>query len=281
MGKPGNSKRIGGATNNIGGSVGGSAVGGGGNTVTMPPNVTVTQNVVQPQQKPITNVQMPQSPITGKSQNPNFTGQLDLNAMHQQQTQKNINAVLAEQMYASPNPVNGSLYSFSQELNYAMEKGNKLDVNQQFVVDQMQKAMVPIGADATLTRMVHQDYLQGLGIHGDYQGMTDQQLSQALVGKKYPNNALASTTANMRSLQRNAAPLSEKEVQLNIHAHKSTRAFAINPKTGQDEVVLGVGNTWEITGARFAKDSRGRRQKGRWKSNYYDKVEIDIDVYYQ
>lgn len=276
MGKPGNSKRIGGGVNNIGGSVG-----GGGNNTTVPPTVTVSQTVTQPQQQPITNVQMSASPLTGKSQNPNFTNGLDLNAMHQQQVSKNINANIAEQMYLSPRPIQGSQYSFSQELNYAMETGKKLDVDQQFAVDNLQKAMIPIGQDTTLVRMVHQDYLQQLGIVGNYQNMSDQQLANALVGRKYQNNALASTTADIRALQRHAAPLSEKEVQLNIHAHQSTRAFAINPKTGQQEVVLGVGNTWEVTGARFAKDSRGRRQQGRWKANYYDKVEIDIDVYYQ
>ena len=299
MGKPGNSKKISSPVSNA--SVGNAGPVPTGRKVTFNsqgmPVVTpqnnnpapVTQNPVNPtpqQNQPPVQLNLPIQQniqgMTGKDQNPNFSNTLNLNQMHQDQTQKNINALLAEKMYMTPDPMRGSMYSFGQDMNYQMEMGNPLTGNQKFVANSLENAMMPIGQGTTLTRYAHQDFLQRqLGIQ-NYQGMSDAQLSQALVGKTFTMPSMTSTTANAQKMMRsNASALTEKEVQLNIHAHGSTRAFAIDPGTGQDELLLSQANKWEITGAKFPKTASGKRQRGRWKASYYDKVEIDVDVWYE
>lgn len=309
MGKPGNSKKISSPVSNA--SVGNAGPVPTGTKVTFnsqgSPIVTPQPNNPQIVSKPgnpspvTPQAPQPSTPVmpqpmqgtlpinqniqglpTGKSANPNFQfNNLDLNQMHQDQTQKDIMATLSEKMYMAPSPMKGSQYSFGQELNYALETGQPLNTNQQLVFNNLENAMRPIGVDTHLTRFAHQDFLQRqFGIQ-NYQGMSDAQLSNALVGQTFKLPSMASTTTNVGKMQRsNASSLTEKEIQINIGAHASTRGFAIDPSTGQNELLLSSTNTYKIIGARFPKTSTGRRKQGRWKSSYYDLVELEVEVWH-
>ena len=75
-------------------------------------------------------------------------------------------------------------YSMSQNLNYKLDNGIKLNASEKFIDKYMQQGMHPIGNDVVLTRACHDDILKDLGIK-DYTKMSDAQLQKALVGGVY------------------------------------------------------------------------------------------------
>ena len=79
-------------------------------------------------------------------------------------------------------------YSMSQNLNYKLDNGIKLNATEKFMDKYMQQGMHDLGMNTTLTRACHDDVLKDLGIK-DYSKMTEAQLNKALVGGVYTTKA--------------------------------------------------------------------------------------------
>ena len=102
-----------------------------------------------------------------------------------QQQNLDIDARTALDDYLDPNTVPGSLYNFSQNMNYAIATGQKLTAQQQFAKDSIVDASHNLGYNVNLTRYDHggflDDRLAGVGITSGHTGMSVSQLKQALV----------------------------------------------------------------------------------------------------
>ena len=86
----------------------------------------------------------------------------------------------ARKLYVS-DATDSAGFSFSQNLNYKLDNGLKLDANEQFMKDMLGNGMRPIGKDTVLFRAAHDDILKQLGVN-DYTKMSQAQLQQKLVG---------------------------------------------------------------------------------------------------
>ena len=111
-----------------------------------------------------------------------------------------IDTLMAIQNYISPTTESGSLYSMSQNLNYALANGQKLTANQQYVYDGMMAGMHNLGYNVYLYRYDHSSMINKLlsdaGLNGSYENYSETQLKQALVGRTYQENKLLSTSYN-------------------------------------------------------------------------------------
>lgn len=167
----------------------------------------------------------------------------------------------------------GSLYSPSQQLNYAMRRGLPLTANQQFMKDSLMDGMHNLGYNMNLTRYDRVDFMQSMGLP-NFSNMSIAQIQKALVGRSYTDAAFVSTSYNNF---RNAPPgnaFTDKAVKINISAPAATQALMPgNGPGGQlGEIVLAPGQRYTITGARFT----GKR--GRSGSSYYNQIEIDVTI---
>ena len=123
-----------------------------------------------------------------------------------------IDQQLAIQNYLSPTTESGSLYSMSQNMNYAMANGKKLTANQQYVHDNMMQSMHNLGYNSNLTRYDHAPMINNLlaanGANKDYSNYSEKQLKSLLVGTTYGENKFVSTSYNNFK----NAPASSKQV---------------------------------------------------------------------
>ena len=146
-----------------------------------------------------------------------------------------IDQQIATMNYLEPNPENGSLYSMSQNMNYALANGKKLTANQQYVYNQLSGAMHNLGENLNLTRYDHDGgintMLKNSGINQSYDKLSLSQLKSALVGKKFQENKFISTSHN----DFKNAPTSSKNVFL-------TRPVKITYKTNADVQAMMPGN---------------------------------------
>lgn len=79
-------------------------------------------------------------------------------------------------------------YSMSQNLNYKLDNGLKLNASEKFIDKYMQQGMHEIGKDTILTRACHDDVLKDLGIK-DYTKLSEKELNKALNGGVYTTKA--------------------------------------------------------------------------------------------
>ena len=77
----------------------------------------------------------------------------------------------AQKLYISDADVNGDGFSYSQNLNYKLDNGIPLDVNEKYIDDNIQFGMHDIGTNTTLYRACHDDILKQCGI-SDYSKLT-------------------------------------------------------------------------------------------------------------
>ncbi len=175
--------------------------------------------------------------------------------------------------YLHDQPTAGSLYSPSQQLNYAMRQGLPLTANQQFMKDSLMDGMHNLGYNVNLTRYDRVDFMQGLGVP-NFSNMPIAQIQKAIVGKSYTDAAFVSASYNNFKNAPPGNPFTDKAVKINIKAPAATQALMPgNGPGGQlGEVVLAPGQRFTITGARFTG------QRGRSGANYYNQIEIDVIV---
>lgn len=111
-----------------------------------------------------------------------------------------IDEQIATVNYLSNGTESGSLYSMSQNMNYALATGKPLNANQQYVYNNLMSSMHNLGENLTLTRYDHETFinniLQQKGINQSYDRMTLPQLKNALVGTQYGESKLVSVSHN-------------------------------------------------------------------------------------
>lgn len=172
-----------------------------------------------------------------------------------------VNAI---KMYISSADANGDGFSYAQNLNYKLDNGMPLDVNEKYIDDFIGQGMHDIGQNANLFRACHDDILQACGI-ADYSKMTEGQLQSALVGTTFRTKSYMST-----SYDRSKSPFYHgnsssgvsggREVYMNIKAKGDTK-IVFGAKS-QAEFIINKGTNFKITGIHYDGSYASPRNKG-------------------
>ena len=184
-----------------------------------------------------------------------------------------VNAI---KMYISSADANGDGFSYSQNLNYKLDNGLPLDVNESYIDSFIGQGMHNIGQNTTLFRACHDDVLQAIGI-SDYSKMSQSQLQSALVGTTFQSKAYMST-----SYDRSKSPFYHgnsssgvsggREVYMNIKAKADTKVVFGSKQ--QAEMVINKGTNFRITGVHYD----GTRATPRGKGSR-PRIVIDVETY--
>jgi hypothetical protein len=131
--------------------------------------------------------------------------------------------------YLDPNALSGSLYNFSQNMNYAVVQGNQLNAQQRFAYDSLVGSMHNLGYNVNLTRYDHgsflDDRLASVGITGGHTGLSVAQLKAALVGQTYTDPRILSTSYNNFKNAADPSTFTTREVKITYRAKASTQAL--------------------------------------------------------
>ena len=194
-----------------------------------------------------------------------------------------IDTQMAIQDYLHDQPVSGSMYSPSQQLNNAMEKGLNLTANQQYMVDSLMDGMHNLGQNLNLTHFGRVSIIDNLAKNvgaainqGNYENMSEAQLKQAFVGSQHSVQKFLSTSHNeFRKAPNGGAPFTDKAVKLNIKAPAKTQALmpGTGPGGNLGEIILAPGQNFRITDVRFGQGY------GRSGGGTYRNIEFDIEFY--
>ena len=179
----------------------------------------------------------------------------------------------AIKLYISDSNPNGDGFSHSQNLNYKLDNGIPLNVNEKFIDDNIQAGMHSIGKDSKLVRYCHDDILRSAGI-ADYTKMSDAQLQSALVGKTFQTTSYMSTSYDGKKNPFNPSAIGGggREVVMNINAGKDTKM--VFGAKAQAEIVLNKGTNFKITGIKYDGSYATPRNSGR-----KPRVVLDIETY--
>lgn len=191
-----------------------------------------------------------------------------------QQQSFGIDTRMAIQDYLHDQPTGGSMYSPSQQLNYAMKQGIPLTANQQFMKDAMMDGMHNLGYNSNLTRFARADFMAGLGFP-NFSNMSASQLQKALVGASFNEDGFISTSYNhFKTAPNGGKPFTDKAVKINYKAPANTQALmpGNGPGGALGEIVLAPNQHYTITGVRFTG------KQGRSGASYYNQIELDITI---
>ena len=171
--------------------------------------------------------------------------------------------VTARKLYISSADANGDGFSYSQNLNYKLDNGLKLDANEAWINENLSSAMHPLGQGTKLVRYCHDDILKQCGVN-DYTKLSEKQLQSKLVGTQLQSTSYISTSynANRSPFHPNAPMGGGREVVMNIKAKGKTKGVFGEKK--QTEIILDKGTGMKITGIHFdgtyATPRNGRRK---------------------
>ena len=179
----------------------------------------------------------------------------------------------AIKLYISDSNPNGDGFSHSQNLNYKLDNGMKLNPTEKYIDDNIQAGMHAIGKDSQLVRYCHDDILKSAGI-SDYTKMSDSQLQSALVGKTFKTTSYMSTSYDGKKnpFNPNASGGGGREVVMNIKAGKDTKMVFGAKK--QAEIVLNKGTNFKITGIKYDGSYATPRNSGT-----KPRVVLEIETY--
>ena len=179
----------------------------------------------------------------------------------------------AIKLYISDSNPNGDGYSHSQNLNYKLDNGMKLNATEKFIDDNIQAGMHSLGKDSNLVRYCHDDILQKCGIK-DYTKLTDAQLQSKLIGTKLQTTAYMSTSYDGKKNPFNpSAPAGGgREVLMNVKAGKDTKVVFGAKK--QAELVINKGTNLKIVGIHYDGTYATPRGKGS-----KPRVILDVETY--
>lgn len=146
-------------------------------------------------------------------------------------------------------------FSRSQNLNNKLQSGAKLDQTEQKMVKYMDAGMQQLKQNTLYSRADHAltssgtGLMQRLGV-ANYQNMTNAQLSAALTGKTFTENKYVSVSTDVsKNVFISGNQSGGRSVMMTIKAPSGTKYIVGD--TSQAEHVLGRGQNYRITGARF------------------------------
>ena len=186
-----------------------------------------------------------------------------------------IDAKTAIKEYISKNPYDKALgqgYSISQDMNYRLDNGMKLDATEAYMDSEISRAMHNLGKDTILYRGAHQDILQGMGIQ-NYDRMSEAQLKSALVGGVMTTKSYTSTAYDYQKSPFLSGSLSGgREVIMNIKAKSDTQV--VFGAKSQAEIIMNKGTSLRITDVKYT----GRTASPRSSARNYKQIQIDCEV---
>lgn len=205
-----------------------------------------------------------------------------------QQQNLDIDARMALDDYLDPNTVPGSLYNFSQDMNYAIKLGKNLSAQQQFARDSIVDASHNLGYNVNLTRYDHGDFLDdrlaGMGITGGHDNMSISQLKQALVGQTYTDPRILSTSYNNFKNASDASTFTTREVKISYRAKASAQALMPGDGPGGklgEMLLMPSGtkghNNYRIVDVK-ASGSKARRKGGSKAVLSIPQIEVVVEV---
>lgn len=193
-----------------------------------------------------------------------------------------IDTQYALQDYLSDQSTPNSIYSPSQELNNAMEKGLKLTANQQFMVDSLNEGMHNLGYNLNLTHYARVGMIDAIGkatginiTSSNYENMTQSQLN-SLVGKSFSIDRFVSTSYNnFKNAPNGGAPFTDKAVQITIKAPAKTQALmpGNGPGGKLGEIILAPKQNYRIVSVKMPGGY------GRSGGSSYKKINITVEAY--
>ncbi len=197
-----------------------------------------------------------------------------------------IDQQLAAINYLSPDTESSSLYSMSQNMNYALANGQPLTANQQYVYNNMMGAMHNLGYNTNLTRYDHDTMINGLlannGFTKSYDSFSQADLKKALVGTTFGENKFVSTSYNdfKNAPASSKAVFDSRPVKVSYKAKASTQAMmpGNGPGGALGEIVLapsGGRNNMKIVDVKFTGNKA--RRKGT-QSYTLPQVELVVEV---
>lgn len=195
--------------------------------------------------------------------------------------------------YTNPNTERGSLYNFSQNMNYNYANGLPMTPRQQAVFNEINGAMHNLGYNATLTRYDHADtinqILQQAGVRGNAANMSPRALKNALVGVSYKDNRILSTSVNDFKNSSDPSVFRTRQFKITYQAKAGTQAVmpgvgktpmrGSGKSKGDDfgEMLLGLNNNYSIKDVKYS-GARARGKGGsRWNLNK-KQIEIVVEV---
>lgn len=181
-----------------------------------------------------------------------------------------VNAI---KLYISSADVKGDGFSYSQNLNYKLDNGKPLDVNEKYIDTFIQQGMHDIGNNTNLFRACHDDILQSLGI-SDYTKMTDSQLQSKLVGTTFQTKAYMSASYDAKKnpfTNPSSSVSGGREVYMNIKAKGNTK-IVFGAKS-QAEMIINKGTNFKVTGIHYDGTYAYPRGKGA-----RPRVVIDVET---
>ena len=194
-----------------------------------------------------------------------------------------IDQQLAVMQYLSASTENGSLYSMSQNMNWALSHGQRLTANQQYVYNEMMGAMHNLGYNLTLQRYTHGDFMDNLlkeaGVRGTIDTVSEGALKKALVGRAYTEKGLTSVSYNdfANAPASSRSTFDTRQVRIEYRAKAGTQAMMPGNGAGGSlgEMVLAPGQQTRIVDVyKNGKKARAKRTRSMSKDQYTIVVEI-------
>lgn len=179
-----------------------------------------------------------------------------------------------------------SLYSHSQNLNYQMATGQELTGKYKQTHDGLMSAMHNIGYNVELTRYDHADSINGmikaLGAGTNYEHMTQDQLTKALVGQTLNENKFISTSYNnfKNAPASTTKVFDSRAVKINYKVKADTKAMMPGVGAGGDfgEMILAPTNGTSNRGGKIVGVRLTGEMVRRKGTQIYDQPRIEIDI---
>lgn len=243
---------------------------GGGNTYASSTSINTNGTVIQPQ------VALDASQAT-QANNTTFkstaTGDFhDLYNGRQYYLSQtfDVDTLIAIQNYISPTTESGSMYSMSQNMNYALANGQRLTANQQYVYDGMMAGMHNLGYNVNLYRYDHDAMINNLlanaGLSGDYENYSEAQLKSALVGTTVSEKKFLSTSYNDFKNASDPSTFTSRAVRIVYKCKADTQVLMTGDAQANarvrnflGEIVMAPKQSARITSVRYT-GNRARRQ---------------------
>ena len=196
---------------------------------------------------------------------------------------KNGNIVNAKKMYesASAKPTTDTVgntpgQSYSQDMNYRLNHDIPLDSDSKFMKKYLEKGMHPIGKDCMLVRGAHDtvvnQVLQASGIQS-YQGLSQSQLSAALVGQTIKMKSFGSFGANnAKNPFIGGSQSGGREVIIYARTNSTTKVIA--GAKSQAEFITAPGQQMRITKVNLTNKTAFTR-----KSGTKNVIELFVDMW--
>ena len=223
-------------------------------------------------QQPPHIVATPQQAVTANNQAFPATDNSPYHQLHGgRQYYQAQNLTVSQQMaamdYIDPDPVGGSLYSASQNLNTALMKGHKLTAQQDYMKNMLNSAMHNLGQNLILERYDHSAFLNRLLANSglDMNTATVAQMQNALVGMTYYENRFLSTSHNGFRNAPMSNPFTDRQVKIVYRAKAGVQAMMPGETTDRNgnrlswgEILIGLNAKQRVVGVRELSANGGR-----------------------